>query len=106
MQWVGPNDEAIYLLRRELQALKALSLVRLDREDEAYALCTEVKDANTTDEHILQTVTMVYQALDKRESTLQADLKVAEVIDVPFLKMIISFHYTKTLLKQLPGTRS
>ncbi|KND04408.1 uncharacterized protein SPPG_00138 [Spizellomyces punctatus DAOM BR117] len=48
-----------------LKALKAVALDRMGREDEAFELCDEVKNAKPVDEGILQAIMMVYRAHQK-----------------------------------------
>ncbi|TPX33748.1 fumarylacetoacetase [Synchytrium microbalum] len=44
------------------KALKALSLERLDKPDEAFQLCNEVRATGSMDEGVLQAVALVYRA--------------------------------------------
>ena len=54
--------------------MKALSLVRLGRDEEAAHLCDEVKAEKPSDEVILQTLTMVYKSQSRRMSLARVGL--------------------------------
>ncbi|TPX65727.1 hypothetical protein SpCBS45565_g04984 [Spizellomyces sp. 'palustris'] len=53
-----------------LKALKAVALDRWGREDEAFELCDEVKNAKPVDEGILQAIMMVYRAHQKHSDII------------------------------------
>jgi N-terminal acetyltransferase B complex non-catalytic subunit len=50
--------------------LKALALVRSGKEEEASELCSQVKDAQPTDEPTLQAATMAYKEVGQRRYRL------------------------------------